>query len=150
MIDRPADYRDVVHPRRLHSRVFLVASTPPCIRIRDEAARPKGRDYWTTRLGDLDEMGLPEKWVMAAILCPEDDAEEIVQWLARHDADPERVLFVLHPETDPVQALAPWYTAGHDDPVSIEASTFQELARPLGMFVNDWIYVDAKGMDWPL
>ncbi len=150
MIDRPNDYRDVVHPVREQTRVYVTASTPPCIKLRDEAARPNGRDYWTVRMADLKEISPPKQWLLAAILCPGDHAQQVVDWLQENNGEPERVVFILHSETDPVHALAPWYATGHGDPIVIEASTWKQMARPLGQFVNDWIYLQAKGMDWPL
>lgn len=147
---RPPDYRSVVHPARTATRVFIVARSPPCIRLRDEAARPKGRDYRTASLGDLADLEPPPRWVMAAILCPGDDASALVEWARAGKADPDRILFVLHPDTDAVAALRPWYEAGHGDPVAVEARTSKDFAKPLGQFVNDWIYADAKGIGWPL
>ncbi len=147
---RPADYRAVVHPARLKTRVFVVAGTPPCIQLRDEAARPSGRDFHTSLLGDLDSLTLPERWVMAVVLCPGDDTLTLVKWLGARRADPARVLLVFHPGTSEPAALAPWYAAGFDDPVAVAAATLRQLARPLGQFVNDWIYADAKGSGWPL
>lgn len=147
---RPSDYRGVVHPVRMETQVFIVAARPPCIRLRDEAARPKGRDYRTALLGDLAGLDLPGRWVMAAILCPGDSSRALVAWMQAQGADPERILFVLHPETDAVEALRAWYGAGYGDPVVCEARTLKEFARTLGQFVNDWIYVDAKGLGWPL
>lgn len=149
MKGRPSDYRDVVHPLRMETRVYLVASKPPCIHIRDDAAKPKGRDYWTTKLDELASIDPPDLWVLAAILCPGDITREIVEWLQVHDGDPDRVLFILHPDTDPVSALSAWYATGYEDPIIIEASTWKELAKPLGQFVNDWIYIQAKGLGWP-
>lgn len=150
IVGRPRDYRDVVHPRRRDTRVFLVAETPPCIDLRDAAARPTGRDYRVAELGGLEGVEVPDSWVLAAILCPGDTTAEVVAWLGRHGGDPERVVFFLHPDADPVVALRAWYDAGHDDPVVHEAGSWLELARPLGRFVNDWIYVDAVGRGWPL
>ncbi|MFO1533693.1 MAG: hypothetical protein ABR562_08400 [Thermoplasmatota archaeon] len=150
MTGRPSDYRSVVHPLRMETRVFLVASTHPCIRIRDEAAKPTGRDYRTVDAGELAALDPPRQWVLAVLLCPGDDAAEVVAWLGAHGGDPDRVLFILHPGTDAVAALRPWYAAGFPDAVAIEAAAWGQLAKPLGQFVNDWIYAQAKGMGWPL
>ncbi len=147
---RPRDYRDVIHPRRLDTRVFLVANTQPCIDLRDAAARPTGRDYRITDLGAWRDQAVPPSWVLAAILCPGDDTQELVHWLATQNGDAERVVFFMHPDTDPVAALEAWYGAGHGDPVVHEAATWIDLARPLGQFVNDLIYLDAVGQGWPL
>jgi len=150
MTPRPEDYRAVVHPERRKTRVFLVAGTPPCIQLRDEAARPKGRDDHTALLGKLGPLQPPKRWVLAAILCPGETTDALVAWLREHDADAGRIMLVLHPDTDPVDALRAWYAAGLGDPVAIEARSLKALAKPLGQFVNDWIYVDAKGVGWPL
>lgn len=150
MTDRPEDYRAVIHPVRRDTRVFIVAETPPRIRLRDEAARPKGRDYHTARLGNLARLRLPARWVMAAILCPGDTTEPLVAWMREHAADPRRVLLVMHPETGPVAALEAWYQAGYGDPVACEARSLRDFARTLGQSVNDWVYADAQGTGWPL
>ncbi len=146
---RPADYRDVVHPRRMDTAVYIAAEQPPCIRLQQQAARPKSRDHRTERLGALADVDPPERWLLAVILCPGDTTDDVVQWLRAH-GDPDRVVFFLHPDTDPVAALKAWYDAGHPDPVAYEAKTWKQLAAQLGRFVNDWIYVDAKGSGWPL
>lgn len=147
---RPADYRDVVHAGRLDTRVFLLAGELPCIRLRDEAARPEGRDYRTADLGGLEDVEPPQRFLVAAILCPGEDTEILVAWMRRRGVDAGRVFLVLHPETDAVAALAPWYEAGHADPVFVEADRWSGFAKDLGRFVNDWIYADAKGTGWPL
>lgn len=134
----------------MKTRVFIVAQGPPCIRLRDEAARPRGRDHHTALLGDLDALELPERWVLAVILCPGDDTEALVEWMQARGADPDRVMFILHSETDAVEALRAWYKAGFGDPIACEARTLKDFARTLGQFVNDWIYADAKGAGWPL
>lgn len=148
--ERPADYRDVVHPARMATRIFIVARHPPCIRLRDEVARPKGRDYHTARLDDLDGLDLPARWVLAVVLCPGDTTEDLVRWMARRGADPARLLFVVFPGTSTVAAFRAWYGAGHGDPLVVEARTLKGFARHLGQFVNDWIYADAKGTGWPV
>ncbi|HEV8360300.1 MAG TPA: hypothetical protein VGR28_07600 [Candidatus Thermoplasmatota archaeon] len=150
MTTRPPDYHDVVRRARLRTRVFLVAQTPPCIRLRDEAARPRGRDYHTALLGDLHALKLPARWLLAVILCPGNGTEALAAWLRQHDADPDRVMFVLHPATDAVAALTGWYAAGFGDPVACEARTLKEFAKPLGQFVNDWIYADEQGSGYAL
>jgi hypothetical protein len=147
---KPPDYRDVVHPRRKETRVLVVAGQPPCIHLRDEAAKPRGRDYRTASLGDLASVEVPPRWVLAVLLCPGDSTAPVVAWLQRAGGDPSRVLFVLHPRADPVEALRAWYEAGFPDPVAVEASTLAGFAKALGRFVNDWIYTDATGRGWPL
>jgi hypothetical protein len=147
---RPPDYRDVVHPVRLQTRVVIAAGTPPCITLRDQAAHPRGRDYHTVRLGNLEDLALPERWVLAAILCPGDTTESLVAWLQKTGGDPDRVLVVVHPQTDSVAALRAWYAAGYNDPLVVEAQRLRDFAADLGRFVNDWIYVDATGSGWPL
>jgi len=148
--DRPADYRDIVHSSRLQTRVFVVAAREPCITMRTATVKPRGRDHQAVALDELAQVKPPERWVVAVLLCPGDDARDVVTWLKRHRGDPHRVLFILHPSTDPVAALRPWYDAKHPDPYFIEASTWKELAAQFGTFVNDWIYVQQRGAGWPL
>lgn len=88
---RPADYRDVVHPRRMETAVYVVAETPPCVRLQEDAAKPQGRDYRTAHLGALERIRPSGQWVLAAILCPGDTTDALVAWLQWHDADPARV-----------------------------------------------------------
>lgn len=147
---RPPDYRDIIHPRRLQTPVYLLAATPPCIELRDEAARPRGRDHRTTHLESLDSLRPAPRSIVAVLLCPGDSTADLVAWMATHTIDAERVAFFVHPATDAADALAPWYAAGHPDPVAYEAETWMDVAKPLGQFVNDWIYVDATGTGWPL
>ena len=150
MIGRPADYRAVIHPDCMKTAVYVAAGRPPCIELHAQASTPTGRDYRATRLGDLDSIRPKGRWVLAVILCPGDTTLELVAWMHGARADPERVVFFLHPETDAVTALHAWYEAGYSDPVAHEAKTWRQLASPLGRFVNDWIYADAKGTGWPL
>lgn len=142
---RPLDYRDVILGARFDTKVYVAAGQPPCISLRNAVSLPRGRDYRAIDLGDLPEPEPGARWLLAAILCPGDSSEVVVEWLVRQKADPERVLFILHPETDAHAALAAWHAARFPLPETCEARTFRQCAPIVGQFVNEWIYRDAKG-----
>lgn len=58
--------------------------------------------------------------------------------------DPRRVLFYLHADTDPRQALVPWHEAGLPVHSTWTVETWRELHKHLGAAWNVRIYDDFR------
>src|SRR3989304_846539 len=86
----------------------------------------------------------PDWWVLAVLLCPGDTTEAVAAW-ARQGRAPvaDRIHFYLHPHTNPVEAFAAWYAAGHQEPRTAEVEDFATFHKQFGWDLNNQVYRDA-------
>lgn len=142
-VDRHPDWYGTVRANWRRTTGYLLASRAPCLTIRDEeieairgnrilvGVSPEGLSKWTPS----------GSWLLAVLLCPQDDVAAIVAWTRRHKADARRVHFFLAEGTDP-EVLRPWKDAGYaTDRVDVVAS-WKELHKLLGLALNDRVYED--------
>lgn len=136
-------FHDIVAKHHEGSDAVLVANREPCISIAEaEDENVTGRSFTISRPGELEGLDLGASWIMAALLCPEDTAKEVAEWIVSQDRAAHRVLFYLHPETDPQAALAPWAEAGLQIHNVWTVSTWRELHKHLGAHWNVQIFED--------
>lgn len=110
--DRHRGWYETIRRHWRKTRGYLLASSQPCIDIRDrELHAVKGRSLASRDPQNVARWTPPESWILAVILCPGDDVRPIVEWVRAHDADPDRVWFYLRPTT-PTEVLTPWVEAG--------------------------------------
>lgn len=122
---------------------FVLAPSRPCVDIREEEVRAIHRNLRPVGVEDLPRLRLPASWILAAIVCPGDDLRPLAEWagaLARDAVD--RVRLYAHPDVDLVDALAPWYAAGLDDPLTAEAEDFVTFHKQFGWDFNNQVYRD--------
>lgn len=144
MKDRPDDYATVV--RRHHHRTvaWLLADQPPCTDLRTDEIERIERDLRPLRSDGLSGWTPGRSWLLAVLLCPDDDLGPLVDRLtALAPDDLDRVRFYAHPDTDIVAALRPWYAAGFGDPPLEIVSDWKSLHPPFGRDLNDRVYRDA-------
>ncbi len=138
-------FRDVVAAHHGDSDSVLVAAREPCISIaHDEDANVSGRSFRIITPDELNDLELRDSRIMAVLLCPGDRTERAADWAREHDRDPRRVLFYLHPDTDPRQALAPWHDAGLPVHSIWTVANWRELHKHLGAHWNNRVYDDFK------
>ncbi len=126
-------FRDVVAEHHVDSDAILVAGREPCLSIaHDEATNVSGRSFHIITPEELGQLEPRPSWIMAVLLCPGDEASSVAAWLQAGGRDPRRVLFYLHKDTDPRQALAPWHEAGLAIHSTWTIRTWRELHKHLG------------------
>jgi hypothetical protein len=141
----PPNPRDVIHPHRLETVGFLLATRPPCTRIVVDEVRNVKRTLKALGPGDIPPSPLPRSWVLALLVCPGDTLEGIATWVRRLPArDRERVYLFFHPDVDRVAALASWYEAGLDDPIVSLAHDFRSFHKSFGARMNLQTYLDFR------
>lgn len=140
------DYRSVVMAHRFETTAFLLADSGECLETRDaEVLNVKGRRLVPITSAELSGLKLPTSWLLAVILCPGDDTAAIAAWTRRLPvADHDRIRFYAHPDADLESALRIWHAVGLRDPPLRSVRGARELARPLGMAINDRIYADHR------
>lgn len=100
--------------------------------VADEIRRVK-RTLRAIAPGGAPPSSRPRSWVLAVLVCPGDTLAGTASWvrgLAPRDRD--RVYVYFHPHTDRVAALAPWYAAGLDDPITSLAHDFKSFPSVVG------------------
>lgn len=141
----PPNPRDVVHPHRLETVGYLLATSPPCTRIAADELRIGKRTLSTLGRGETPPASRPKSWALAILVCPGDTLGTIAPWVRGLAAkDRERVYVFFHPDTDRVAALAPWYDAGLDDPITSLAHDFKSFHKAFGARMNLQTYVDFR------
>lgn len=134
-LDRPAGWTE--------TRGFLLASTEPCLSIRDEELAAVRDNRVLVGVDDLADWEPPESWLLGVVLCPGDGVAPLVAWMSRRRRDADRVRFYLHPET-PVEVLRPWAEAGLPvRRVQADIASWQQLHKRFGLALNDRVYADA-------
>jgi hypothetical protein len=140
------DWHDVVAKNWHKTTAYLYALREPCLIIQqDELEAIQDNRV----LVGLDEAAIHAwtptgSWFLAVILCPGDDTQTLVQWIHDHDADPDRIHFYAHPDTDPYQALEAWKQAGLPPPqVDLDIDSWQRLHKRFGrdlsvQILRDW------------
>lgn len=128
----------------------VLASEPPCLGLRDQAVLPKGRRCDAKEMRDLAALRPGKSWVMAIILCPGDNLQQVAAWAVRHRADGDRFILFHVAGVDLRQALAPWRKAGFGLPLLVEVETWLDMAGVLGSHINNVILRDHGPMGWPV
>lgn len=140
-----ATFRDVVAAHHDDSDAVLVAAREPCITIAHaEDANVTGRSFTICRPDELADLELSDSWILAALLCPGDDAEPIARWIEAGDRDPRRVVFYLHEDADGREALTPWHDADLPVHATWTISSWKELHKHLGAAWNVRVHDDFK------
>lgn len=141
----PSNPRAVIHPHRMDTVGFLLATSPPCARLLDEEVRRVRRTLVALPPGGTPPKPLPRSWLLAVLVCPGDNLAGIAPWVRSLPLrERERVWLYLHPDTDPIAALAPWYAAGLEDPVVSLAHDFKTFHKSFGARLNLQTYTDFK------
>lgn len=136
-------FHDIVAKHHEESDAVLVANREPCISIaEDEEENVTGRSFTVARPGELGQLELQASWVMAVLLCPQDTAEKVAEWIVSENRPAHRVLFYLHPETSAEEALAPWEEADLQIHNTWTVSNWRELHKHLGSHWNVQIFED--------
>lgn len=146
--DRRPGWHDVVRRHWQKTTGFLLASTEPCVEVRDDelAAIEERRVLVGLSIEDLEAWDPPRSWLLGAVLCPGDSTEPLAAWAKDHDVDPSRVHFYLHPDT-PWSALLPWDDAGYPtDQVDDDVDSWTRLHRLFGLALNERVVKDWAGM----
>lgn len=153
----PTDYKPVIDAHKHESLAVLLASEAECMQDSENFA-VAGRRFRTEQ-GSAFAFDPPERVVALVLVCPGDDLHPIMAWIQDHGISPsERVLLVYHPGCDLYEVLRPWYEVFDKDPIAYEMTAYPgrrpnakwTVAQKVGQWYNDWIYLDAKGLDWPL
>lgn len=141
----PSNPRDVIHPHRLDTVGYLLATSGPCLRIVADEVRHVKRTLSALAPGSTPPSSRPKSWVLAILVCPGDTLQGIAPWVRGLAArDRERVYLYFHPETDIVAALAPWYASGLDDPITSLAHDFKSFHKSFGARMNLQTYLDFR------
>lgn len=143
-LDRHPDWYTVVRTHWRRTTGFLLASREPCLGIRQAELRAvRGRALASRDVNDLLDWKPPESWLLAVILCPGDAVQPVLDWVRKHKADPSRVWFFVHRDTD-IVLLHPWADAGFPTDQVDVVSTWQALHKLFGLALNDRVYADWK------
>ncbi len=141
----PGNPRDVIHPHRFETAGYLLATSAPCTRIVADEVRIVKRTLYALTSGHAPPVSRPRSWVLAILVCPGDTLAGIAPWVRRlASRDRERVYVYFHPDTDQVAALAPWYKAGLDDPITSLAQDFRSFHKSFGARMNLQTYLDFR------
>jgi hypothetical protein len=143
-LDRHPDWRATVRANWKKTTAFLMASTQPCIHIRDDELAAIRENRVLVGLGsrDLEAWSPPASWMLAVMLCPGDDTKAVTAWARENRVDFSRVHFYLHPKTDPV-ALQAWHEAGFPtERADSDVDSWKRLHQLLGLALSDRIASD--------
>lgn len=140
------DWHDVVAANWKRTTGFLLAFREPCITIRDDeiASIRKNRVLVDLDASSLASWRPPASWMLAVILCSDDDVAPVVDWVGRWKAEPARIHFYAHADTDPFQVLRPWADAGLPPPrVEEGVSSWRHLHKRFSLdlsirILQDW------------
>jgi hypothetical protein len=146
-MQRTADYAEVVRRNHPKTTAYLLSQRDPCNAIRDEEINRINRTLVPIGKDSLADLSPPGSWLLAVILCPDDDLGPLTEWvrcLAPEDQD--RIRFYAHPDVDPVEALRPWYDAGLEDPRFHTIKDWKSLHPPFGRDLNDRVYKDHQSV----
>ena len=148
MPPRPSqpDFAQVVASNHPRLRAWLWAQSDPCLSIAQQEVKRIRRNL--VAVGPSGAPAVPSSpawWLLAVLLCPGDTTGAIAAWAkAIRGPVSDRVRFYLHPETDPVAALAAWYNAGLPDPLTAEVEDFKTFHQQFGWDYNNQVYRDAS------
>jgi hypothetical protein len=138
-------FRDVVTKHHSDSDAVLVAAQEPCISIAyDERENVAGRSFRIEHPDGLADLMLRESWIMAVLLCPGDNASLVAAWVRAGNRDPRRILFYVHPRTNPRKALAPWRESGLPVHSTWTVRNWRELHRHFGAAWNVRVFDDFR------
>lgn len=146
-VERGPDWARVVRDNWHRTTAYLLASTRPCIEIRDDELDAVRDRRVLVGVGpkDLEDWSPSGSWMLAVILCPGDSTEHLAAWAKEHRIDETRVHFYLHPDT-PWDVLKPWDDAGFPtDRVDDDVDSWKRLHRLFGLALNDRVAKDW----WP-
>lgn len=148
---RPDDYAEVIRANQDKSLAVILADEPACI-DRWGAFAVRGRRYEIRDPLSVQGFQPPHRCLAIIVACPGDDLTQAIAWCRHHDLAPARIRFIVHPDCDQVALFRPWYTRYEDDPIVSETTSYpgpKGVQASLGRWYNDWIYLDAQGLDWP-
>ena len=146
---RSADWYATVRDNWQRTTAFLLAGSHPCLRIRDEEMEAIKANRVLVGLDhrDLQAWEPPSSWMLAVLVCPDDDLAPLVAWAEEHAIDAGRVHFYLHPDT-PWTVLQPWAAAGlPTDRVDDDISGWERLHRLFGLALSERIVLDHGARD---
>ncbi len=144
-VDRPTGWTDVVRQYWPQTQGYLLASTEPCLSIREEelAAVRDNRVLVGIGFDELAAWTPPESWLLGVVVCPKDELGPLVSWLKGRKQDAHRIHLYLHPET-PWSVLISWQEAGLPvDRVDVDVDSWPRLHKLFGLALNDRVYADA-------
>lgn len=142
---RPGDYARVVRSQVAKTRGFILAERHPCLDIRDREFERIHRDLRPAFAATLADVDLPDSWLLAVVLCPDDDTTAVAAWARRLPVrQVDRIRFYVHAKTDVAAALAPWVEARLPAPRVDEVGDWTEFHRRFGLHLNDMAYQDAN------
>ncbi|HKZ59140.1 MAG TPA: hypothetical protein VJ547_04740 [Candidatus Thermoplasmatota archaeon] len=141
----PSDFARAVAGNHRRMKGWIWAESEPCLSIAKEEVRRIRRNLEAVSASRAPPPpSEPDWWVLAVLLCPGDTTEAVAAW-ARQGRAPvaDRIHFYLHPHTNPVEAFAAWYAAGHQDPRTAEVEDFATFHKQFGWDLNNQVYRDA-------
>lgn len=139
--DRPQDFSAVVAKNWPKSIAYILASTEPCIHIRDDEVGHIGgnRNLVAITTDDLDRIDRDRIWVLGIVLCPGDEITSITAWVRKNRIHPGHLWFFLHPSVD-MGVLEPWAAAGYPTNQVDFVEDWGELHSVFGLYLSDMIY----------
>lgn len=140
-----ASFQEVVAEHHTDSDAVLVANREPCISIAyDEQANVHGRSFTVATPDEVRELDLRDSWIMAVLLCPGDDTEALAAWALEQEIDPRRIVFYLHTDTDPRDALGAWEEAELPVHATWTIENWRQLHKHFGAAWNVRVYDDFR------
>lgn len=137
-------WHEAVRRNWRRTTAFLLASTQPCITIRDEELQAIRAHRVLVGVGPDDLAGWEPgaSWMLAVVLCPGDSTDALAAWARRHRIDASRVHFYLHPDA-PLKVLNGWAEGGFPtDRVDTDVDSWQRLHKLFGLALSDRIVLD--------
>lgn len=87
---RPEDWTQVVRENHPNAKAWIAASSEPCLTVRDEEVEHVKRILSGADFENLpDQNEFPESWLVAIIVCPDDNLNPVFQWA--RDIDDEDI-----------------------------------------------------------
>lgn len=132
------DHKSVVEPFIKDYPGYIVAGAPPCEDIARLEAGFETRNFRMVPLDQLDSLSLPRCWYLGFLVCPDDDVNRIIRWVAgiaeKYEDYDDRIGIYVHPDVDEDSLVRKWISHGLRPPRieqlesdSEEYSTFHPL-----------------------
>lgn len=136
-----SDYAAVVRTNHHRTTGYLLASSPPCIKIRNDEIQRINRKTIPLTLAELKDLEPEGSWLLGVILCPGDDTTEVSRF-AHRTHSPHRIRFFAHPKTEISTTLESWKAAGHHKARIDLVASWKQLHPLFGLALNDQVYHD--------